>query len=387
MANNIDVKDASGTTRTVKTTETSGVNVPHHNVDVLPSLPAGTNLIGGTQLVDSAGTNKAAVSAAGAVKVDGSAVVQPVSGKYNATPPTLTDGQRSDLQLDAGGYLRVNELDSLSLTPASVTSAATIFSQDMTGYQSISIQVISPGTTCTVMYETSDDNANWLQTYGQRTNSVGGAFQTTTAAEAVIFGRKSRYFRARVSTYTSGTVTVVATLHKAPFPHVAFQTVMGVAFPGAAVASYNVLYTGRQARTSNVTPVSNGQAIGDIATVVGAGIVKPYSIPEAEWSYAAAAGGIVNTADNALAAAAGAGLRNYLTSIQIKNSHASVATEVVIKDGSTVIWRENFPANMSLGEGIVFPSPLKSSANAALNVACVTTGAAVYVNAQGYVAP
>jgi len=57
-------------------------------------LPTGAaldaTLTGGSQktkIVDSAGTNLAAVSAAGAVKVDGSAVTQPVSGTVTTTPP------------------------------------------------------------------------------------------------------------------------------------------------------------------------------------------------------------------------------------------------------------------------------------------------------------
>jgi len=36
---------------------------------------------------------------------------------------------------------------------------------------------------------------------------------------------------------------------------------------------------------------------------------------------------------------------------------------------------------------IAFYNPLKTTANAALNFACITTGAQVYVNAQGYTAP
>lgn len=47
-------------------------------------IVAGSALIGGVELVDSGGTNKAAISAAGAVKVDGSAITQPVSGTVTA---------------------------------------------------------------------------------------------------------------------------------------------------------------------------------------------------------------------------------------------------------------------------------------------------------------
>jgi hypothetical protein len=51
MANNIAVKDAAGVNTTVKTTEVAGVHTPHHIIDApLPSLPAGSALIGKTGL-------------------------------------------------------------------------------------------------------------------------------------------------------------------------------------------------------------------------------------------------------------------------------------------------------------------------------------------------
>jgi hypothetical protein len=118
--------------------------------------------------------------------------------------------------------------------------------------------------------------------------------------------------------------------------------------------------------------------------MIGALVQKPFSIPEADWAYAGAA--ITTTADVVLAVAAGAGIRRYLTALQVKNTNAT-ASEIVIKDGATVIWRSLLPANMANADAIVFPSPLKSTANAALAFACITAGASVYVAAQGYTAP
>ena len=40
MANNISVKDSSGATQVVKTTDTAGVHTPHHNVDNFPATQA-----------------------------------------------------------------------------------------------------------------------------------------------------------------------------------------------------------------------------------------------------------------------------------------------------------------------------------------------------------
>ncbi len=123
----------------------------------------------------------------------------------------------------------------------------------------------------------------------------------------------------------------------------------------------------------------------DIAAQIdnnGSQIVKPYAFGSKDWRYAAAAGGIVNTEAVAIKAAAGAGVRNALTAIQISNAHASAATEVTISDGATVIWRNHLAAGTLMD--VEFPTPLLGTANTALSVACVTTGAAVYVNAQGY---
>ena len=108
--------------------------------------------------------------------------------------------------------------------------------------------------------------------------------------------------------------------------------------------------------------------------------------PISTWAFAPASGGIVNTSDNAAAAAPGASIRNFVTSMQCVNQHATVSTEVVIKSNATVIWRGYFQA-VSVGGTVCmnFDPPLKGGVNEAINVACITTGAAVYPNIQGFV--
>jgi hypothetical protein len=142
------------------------------------------------------------------------------------------------------------------------------------------------------------------------------------------------------------------------------------------------------ARAANVNQAAMSAA-GDIvhlmATMIGALVNKPYSIPEADWSYAPT-GAITNTADVVIASAAGAGNRRYVTAIQVINTNA-VATEFVVKDGPTVIWRIWLPTSMTRPCHIDFPTPLRSSANAALNAAAITSGASIYLDAQGYTAP
>lgn len=100
------------------------------------------------------------------------------------------------------------------------------------------------------------------------------------------------------------------------------------------------------------------------------------------WSYAAP-GTITNTVDVAIKAAGGAGVRNYISSIQFKNT-AATASEIVIKDGATVLWRGHASASMTFMELVKFDPPLKGTANTVVNAAMITTGTATYVNAQGY---
>lgn len=152
----------------------------------------------------------------------------------------------------------------------------------------------------------------------------------------------------------------------------------------AVISGSPVRIAGR-ALSAAYTTVATGDTADLMTTLQGVLTTRPYTIPELEWSYASAAGGVVNTTDVALAAAAGAGLRRYICSIGLSNNSAT-ATEVVLKDGATVIWRGHLPANAP-NLHIDFATPLKTTANAALNFACITTAAAVYINAQGYTAP
>lgn len=160
----------------------------------------------------------------------------------------------------------------------------------------------------------------------------------------------------------------------------------GAAAHDAAVSG-NPVRIGGRALTANYAAVATGDTADIIVTTTGVQIVKPYALHESDWTYAAASGGIINTTDVAVkAAAAPAGIRNYVTSVSLSNNSAT-ATEFVIKDGaSTVLWRGHLPGNAP-AQQINFPTPLRGTAATAVNVACITTGAAVYCNIQGYIAP
>jgi len=178
MANNIDVKDAAGITRTVKTTEAGGVHTPWH------TMP-----------------------------------------------------------------------DMLEVGPASLSAAGVLFSQDVSNYASVAVQVTSPGTTCTITYEASNDNATWYAVAGYTPLNTGSTtpVSTSTAAILLIFPCIARYFRARVSTYTSGTVTVIAEFRMDAIPQLGVFVANSVTIGNAANAAIPIAFNGTVAPASSAT--------------------------------------------------------------------------------------------------------------------------------------
>jgi hypothetical protein len=158
--------------------------------------------------------------------------------------------------------------------------------------------------------------------------------------------------------------------------------VVGPAAHDAAVSGNPVRIAGR-ALTSAYTSLASGDTADFITTVQGVQIVKEHCIPELSWQYT---GTLTTTADAAAKAAGAAGIRNHVNGFQYQNTSA-VTTEIVIKDGSTVIWKGFASANMNLPANLTFDMPLRGSAAVALNVAALTTGANVLINLQGYQAP
>jgi hypothetical protein len=158
----------------------------------------------------------------------------------------------------------------------------------------------------------------------------------------------------------------------------------------AAAITGNPVRIGARGVSANYA-VTTGQAVDLPATLQGVLITRPWNIPESEWSYAAAAGGILNTTTAVtIKAAAAAGIRNYLTSITVMAEALGTATELVIRDGAagTVIWRTKIPTGGLPTTTITFANPLKGTAATLMEVATLTasTTGAVYVNAQGYIA-
>jgi hypothetical protein len=141
-------------------------------------------------------------------------------------------------------------------------------------------------------------------------------------------------------------------------------------------------------RTLSTTPTdTTAQTNAPVLDVTGSIVTRPYALPDVMVSGTTSA--MTGTTSTSLVAAPGAGLRNYITYLTCVNSHATVGTFVTVQDGS------GGTALMTLAAAAVFgghsatlPVPLKQpTANTALFVADVTTGANVICSAVGYKAP
>lgn len=169
---------------------------------------------------------------------------------------------------------------------------------------------------------------------------------------------------------------LAATVTNATAANLNAAVVGSVAHDG--VDAGNPVKVGGIARSSEQTAVANADRVNAAYDLVGKQIVLPYANPENMVSGTASATG---TADTAVIAAGGAGVRNYITSIFINNSSAT-NTFVNLKDGTTIVAVIPAPANS--GAVIALPVPLRGTANTAFNFASAAGVTTMNVSAVGY---
>lgn len=144
-----------------------------------------------------------------------------------------------------------------------------------------------------------------------------------------------------------------------------------------AAAAGNAVRVGGRVRTASLTTLVTGDASDLHITTGGQLLVKDGGLTEAAWNASVA---LTTTTAAPLAAAAGAGLKRHLSSLQAINTGAAVV-DLIILDGATERWRLPLPINVPVS--FLFPSHLIVAANAALN-ANLSAAGTVRVNAQGY---
>ena len=109
-------------------------------------------------------------------------------------------------------------------------------------------------------------------------------------------------------------------------------------------------------------------------------------VPPAAYFTAVSAADIVNTTSTLVKAAAGTGVRYYITAFSVTNSAAAVSTRVDLLDGATVIWSCQVGPAATGTCNQLFPTPLRGTTATALNCQAATTAAAVRCSIAGYTA-
>jgi hypothetical protein len=140
-------------------------------------------------------------------------------------------------------------------------------------------------------------------------------------------------------------------------------SVAGTVAVDAAIG--NPVTAGLRASNANIAAMSAaGDSVGWMGTMIGAGIVRPFSIPEADWITPSPVGGLLNTATPFQVREAGAaGIRNYITAIDLQSEALTNATDFRIREPDVSCSSQTIASNilvtaaahnLSIGDAVVF---------------------------------
>lgn len=157
-----------------------------------------------------------------------------------------------------------------STISGSATSATTVVSTSNNLYMGGSFQVTNAGTTCTITYEQSNDGTNWI-TLPVISAALPTAAATTTSTAVGIYSYVSSaaFVRARVSTYTSGTVSVVLSQKQQVAPTTGISLAAGSSGIGSVSVSGTTTVSGNINVGSGFTDSSAALGASGIFTGTG----------------------------------------------------------------------------------------------------------------------
>lgn len=349
-------------------------------------------------------------------QIAGTALAAGRSPAVSSIPVVLSNEDVRDLNITGQGAQTASG-NNVVLAAAGVTAT------DANGYRTVAIEIVPTGTVSSgvVTFEGSNDNVNFVAVPLYDVASPLAVPVTTVSPGTGVFRffagpMAFQYFRARISTVIGGGGSIQAYTR---FSQTTFQPSQ-YSMVQATAANLNVTVgSGTVTTVTTVTTLANGQTAhssastgspvriggrvittldttlvqGDASDVMitsaGQTINKPYGSAENDWSYPAAAAGILNTTTAVTIKAAGAAsIRNYITNIQISAEALGAATELAVRDGAagTVLWRIKLPAGGLPATSFDFTNPLKGTAATLMEVVTLTASitGAVYFNAQGY---
>ena len=294
-------------------------------------------------------------------------------------------GYRKELSLTEDGHAIV--ADGRMVTGRLNALGQTIF-VDTRGFQSVSVQV-SGTFSATIVFEASNDASTWFPVSGWWISLAGNTpISQTTSTGAFTIHTTARYFRVRSSVYTSGTAVIVMALRASnafvPWgnPSFSLSQVNGLTLTAEDSAAISTpVIVGGIVRTA-LPPSTLAASDAIRATFSRSGqIVTKQNAPGDLDFYVNTT--VTTNAQTAIRAAQGANIIQSVTQITYQNTNAT-ATTLTIQDGSTTLLAISVPASMTEPRQLIFPTPLRGTANTALNYTAGTTGANVLLNVTGF---
>jgi len=287
------------------------------------------------------------------------------------TPVSLTIGGSSgSLQIGTvaiAGTTPVSGTVNIGNTPGAATSGQT------------GVLNLGAVTTAAPSYTTTQMNNLSLTTLGGLRSDIASYNSAALTGTVTAYGTAptGNVFGVNAAV-TSGTITTVTTL----------TTLANGQTAHSAASTGSPVRIGGRVNTAVDTTLVAGDASDVFMTTGGALVQKPYSMPETDWQATSGLTPLATTTSTAVKTAGAAGVRNYVTAIQLVNNSATVSTNVAILDGVTVLWAGWLPATTAalpvVPVNITFPTPLRGSPAIAVNIQLGTTAASVFWNAQGY---
>lgn len=342
-----------------------------------------------------------------------------VSGNYAARaiqPPILQQDVRlteiaDDVRVhmfarDRNGYsmgLRTNPFGGLIVADnepvtGTLNRLGSVVWLETTGYNSIGLQVV-PGPIAfsgTITFQVSNDGTTWNSVLAWPVAGGTAPVSSTTTSGQWLVPAVGRFFRAQVTAYTSGFAVCVAVLknqnawqpQSTPSVTIAANSSVNVTQLGSATlvaedsaATSVPVVCGGVVRTAlPASTVIAGDAIRVTFSQSGQLITKENAPGDLDFYVNAT---VTSNVQTQIRAAQGVGIRSNVTSITYQNTNAT-ATTLTIQDGSTTMVTWSVPASMTEPRQLVFPTPLRGTANTVLNYIAGTAGANVLLNVTGF---
>jgi hypothetical protein len=217
------------------------------------------------------------------------------------------------------------------------------------------------------------------------TNCGGGVIKRTEAriswARILDFERERVEFTPR----PSGDLSIAVPVQGTVTASVSSATVAGTVAVDTAIG--NPITVGMRASNANIAAMSaTGDNVGWLGTMIGVGVVRPYAIPEADWQTPSNIGGILNTATAlTVKEAAGTGIRNYVTALDLVSEALTNATDFRIREPDLTCSSQTIASNtltvsathnLSVGDAVVFTASTVTGITAGVTYYVLTTPAA-----------